>query len=105
VLHLRITVPPALSAQVVALLDADLRTFGLVVAKGAAHHPHGDAIWCDVAREGATDILEQLAELEVDRHGTLAIEVVDAAPSRTASARPSRSSVFSAWRRCWRRSR
>ena len=83
-LHLRITVPPALSAQVVALLDADLRTFGLVVAKGAAHHPHGDAIWCDVAREGATDILEQLAELEVDRHGTLAIEVVDAAPSRYA---------------------
>ncbi len=84
VLHLRMTLPEALADEVFALLDRDPRTFALVRLPDAAHHPDGDAILCDVAREGATDILEKLYTLGVDEHGTLAIETVDAAQSSYA---------------------
>jgi uncharacterized hydrophobic protein (TIGR00271 family) len=84
VLHLRITVPPDLSAEVVDLLERDMRVTGLVVLPGAARQPVGDAVLCDVAREAASEILERLAEIGVNEHGSLALEQVDASPTRRA---------------------
>lgn len=83
-LHVRMTVPPDLSPAVVGLLEDDPRVSGLVVLPGAARSPDGDAVLCDVAREGASDVLEQLRVLGVNDHGTLALEHVDGAPTRRA---------------------
>ncbi len=83
-LHLRMTVPPDLSPAVVGLLEDDPRVSGLVVLPGAARRPAGDAVLCDVAREGASDVLERLRVIGVNDHGTLALEHVDGAPTRRA---------------------
>lgn len=83
-LHLRMTLPVDLSPAVVAALEDDPRVTGLVVLPGAARRPDGDAVLCDVAREGASDVLARLERLGVNDHGTLALETVDAAPTRRA---------------------
>ncbi len=71
-----------------AVLDAldDPRVTGLVVLKDAARHPDGDAVLCDVAREGATEVLARLDATGVTEQGTLSLETVDAAPNRRARA-------------------
>jgi uncharacterized hydrophobic protein (TIGR00271 family) len=84
VLHLRMTLPPDLSVVVADHLESDPRVTGLVVIPGAARRPHGDALLCDVAREGASDLLRELERLGVNEHGTLALETVDGAPTRRA---------------------
>lgn len=84
VLHLRMTVPPDLAGPVTAYLEDDPRVTGLVVLPGAARRPAGDAVLCDVAREGASDVLRRLEDLGVNDHGTMALETVDGAPTRRA---------------------
>ena len=84
VLHLRITVPPDLAGPVTDYLEGDPRVSGLVVLPGAARRPAGDALLCDVAREGASDVLRHLEGLGVNDHGTLALETGDGAPTRRA---------------------
>lgn len=83
VLHVRMTLPADLTEPVLAALD-DPRVTGMVVLPGAARQPHGDAVSCDVAREGATELLARLDEVGVTEHGTLSLETVDSAPSRRA---------------------
>lgn len=77
-------VPPDLAGPVTAYLEADPRVSGLVVLPGAARRPAGDAVLCDVAREGASDVLRRLEDLGVNDHGTMALETVDGAPTRRA---------------------
>ena len=80
-IHLRLVVPPGCRDDVVAFLRDDPRTTHLVVLPGAALDPAGDVVLVDVAREAATDVLEQLRGLGLDDRGSVAIETVDAAPS------------------------
>jgi uncharacterized hydrophobic protein (TIGR00271 family) len=80
VLHLRLVVPRPCADAVSALLVDDPRVTNVLVMPGASLDPPGDAMFCDVAREGASDVLGQLRGLGLDRDGTIAIEDVDASP-------------------------
>lgn len=75
--HLRIVVPGARSAQVVELLDASVTVCNLVLLPGAALKPTGDVILCDVAREEASVLIADLKELGVHRDGSITLELVD----------------------------
>ena len=82
--HLRIVVPPDRSQQVVELLEAAASTTNLVLLEGAARQPHGDVVLCDVAREDASVVIDDLKELGVHRDGSIALEQIDSQISDVA---------------------
>jgi len=75
--HLRIVAPTGRSERVVELLEASESTANLVCLPGAARKPAGDVILCDVAREDASVIIDDLRELEIPVDGSIAIEQID----------------------------
>lgn len=85
VIHLRLVVPASCSQQVVAYLRDDVRVTHVIVLPGAAVAPAGDAVFCDVAREAASDVIDALNGLGLAGDGAIAMEVVDATSSRFAS--------------------
>ncbi|WP_198955364.1 DUF389 domain-containing protein [Kineosporia sp. R_H_3] len=85
-IHLRLIVPRAVRAAVVAFLRADPRVTHVVVIPDAGVQPDGDLVLVDVAREAVTDVLEHLRDLGLDDRGAVAMETVDAAPSVHAVA-------------------
>jgi hypothetical protein len=82
--HLRIVVPAELSAQVVDLLGDAVATSNLVFLAGAARQPPGDLILCDVAREDASVLIDDLKELGVARDGSISLEQIDSQLSDAA---------------------
>lgn len=85
-LHLRLVVPAELTARVLAVLEQAPEVTNLWTLPGAARKPPGDLVSCDVAREEGTSLLDQLRELGIDRHGSIAIERIDASVSQVATA-------------------
>lgn len=85
-LHLRLVVPRGCADAVSTLLVEDARVTNVLLMPGASLDPPGDAMFCDVAREAASDVLGRLRSLGLDDAGTIAIEDVDASPSRQARA-------------------
>jgi uncharacterized hydrophobic protein (TIGR00271 family) len=83
-LHLRVTVPPGRSADVLQLLDSDPGVAHLALVRGGSVRPEGDLFLVDVARESADQLIDALRGLHVDRDGGIAMETVDAAVSRPA---------------------
>jgi uncharacterized hydrophobic protein (TIGR00271 family) len=83
-IHLRIVVPADRSETVVELLEASASTCNLVLLPGAARKPAGDVVLCDVAREDASVIIDDLRELEIPRDGSIAIEQIDSQLSEGA---------------------
>ena len=75
--HLRIVAPPDRSQQVVELLEAAASTTNLVLLEGAARQPRGDVVLCDVAREDASVVIDDLKRLGVHRDGSIALEQID----------------------------
>jgi len=86
VLHLRLVAPRGRAETVSAYLVGDPRVTNVIVLPGAARDPVGDAIFCDVAREGASDVLGRLRALGLAEEGTIAVHEVDASLSRQARA-------------------
>jgi uncharacterized hydrophobic protein (TIGR00271 family) len=90
VVHLRILVPEDLSP---AVLDTVMRAPGacnVVRLPGAAVSPPGDVLLADVAREGASGLVEDLRALGVVERGAISLEHPDghlSAASARASAR------------------
>jgi uncharacterized hydrophobic protein (TIGR00271 family) len=84
VLHLRIIVPPDRTAAIEKLLTGHEAVTNVVVLPDAARDPVGDLVCCDVVREGASVIIEQLRELHVDRDGSIMLERVDTTLSASA---------------------
>ena len=82
--HLRIVVPADRSQKVLDLLGASASTCNLVFLPGAARKPAGDVILCDVAREDASVIVQDLRDLNVPRDGSIAIEQIDSQLSLAA---------------------
>ena len=83
-LHLRLIVPAGLSDDVLGFLEGDAAVTNIVVLPGAGREPAGDVILCDVAREGASGVLQCLRELRVDKVGSIAMESVDVSLSEAA---------------------
>ena len=80
--HLRITVPTALTGDVLAVLDGDPAVSSLAVLRGASLRPPGDIVLADVAREGTNLILDELAALGVPQAGTIHVDPVPTWTSR-----------------------
>ncbi|MBB5868072.1 putative hydrophobic protein (TIGR00271 family) [Allocatelliglobosispora scoriae] len=91
-LHLRIITPTDLTERVVKMLEAELAVTHVVVLPAAARQPPGDLVLCDVAREGANEVLDELRALGVDSRGAVTAEdmdlVLSASAKRAARAAP-----------------
>ncbi|MFF4423974.1 DUF389 domain-containing protein [Streptomyces sp. NPDC001549] len=83
-LHLRMITPHHLTERVVALIDRTVGTTHLVVLTGAARDPEGDLVLCDVAREAADELLQEMRSLGIDRTGSIAVENIDLSISTRA---------------------
>ena len=82
--HLRIVVPTDRSEKVVGLLEATPSACNLVFLADAARQPSGDVLLCDVAREDASVVIEDLKELNIPRDGSIALEQIDSQLSEAA---------------------
>ena len=83
-LHVRVIAPQSVSGRVQQLLADDAAIAHLIVFPGAAKSPAGDVLEFDVVREGASQALDGLRSLGVDRDGAIVVENVDAAWSTSA---------------------
>lgn len=83
-LHLRLIVPAEHSEAVDSCLADAPGVTNVVCLRGAAVDPAGDLVICDVARESASAVIEQLRGLGLDRAGSIAVEEVDVSLSRAA---------------------
>jgi len=91
---MRIISPVDRSERVEQLLADDVAATHVVVLPGVARDPAGDLITCDVAREGASDLLERLRELGLERDGSIMLERVDTSLSRAADRAERRAPGF-----------
>ncbi|HEY1284808.1 MAG TPA: DUF389 domain-containing protein [Solirubrobacterales bacterium] len=82
--HLRIIAPSDRAAQVHQLLEAAPSVSNLVHLEGVARQPPGDLILCDVAREEASVIVDDLKELGIGRDGSISLEQIDSQISDAA---------------------
>jgi uncharacterized hydrophobic protein (TIGR00271 family) len=94
VLHLRIISPTGRTEQVERLLADEVAATHVVVLPGVARDPVGDLITCDVAREGASALLERLRALGLERDGSIMLEQVDVSLSRSADRAERRAPGF-----------
>jgi uncharacterized hydrophobic protein (TIGR00271 family) len=85
VIHLRIVAPADLAGQVLARLSAAPSVLNVVHLPRAARKPEGDAIFCDVAREDASQIIADLRALRIPERGSIAVEQVESAISDAAA--------------------
>ncbi|WP_155058629.1 DUF389 domain-containing protein [Streptomyces blattellae] len=83
-LHLRLITPSDQTDAVVHLIETTVGTTHLVVLPGAARNPAGDVVLCDVAREAGDELLSRLQELDLDKHGSIAVENIDLSLSERA---------------------
>jgi len=82
--HLRIVVPRDRSEKVLGLLEATPSACNLVFLEGAARQPRGDVVLCDIAREEASVVIDDLKQLEIPRDGSIALEQIDSQLSAAA---------------------
>jgi len=83
--HLRIVAPPDAAAKALELLEASDSVSSVIYLPGAANKPKGDVIMCDVAREDTSVILSDLRELDIPKHGSIALEVIDSELSEAST--------------------
>ena len=82
--HLRLVAPPERAERVLETLAAVPSVCNVVHFEGVARRPFGDLILCDVAREDASLVLDDLRSLGLDRDGSIAMEEIDLAISAAA---------------------
>jgi uncharacterized hydrophobic protein (TIGR00271 family) len=86
VVHLRIVVPSYQAEQALDLLSAAPSVCNVIYLERVAHRPEGDVILCDVAREDASVIISDLRELQIDKEGSISVEMIDSQLSAAATA-------------------
>jgi uncharacterized hydrophobic protein (TIGR00271 family) len=84
VIHLRIVSPPELTQQVMAALTGNPSVINIIELGNAARRPDGDVILCDIAREDASVVIQDLKALQLHERGSITLEQVDTAISRAA---------------------
>ncbi|MZE78204.1 DUF389 domain-containing protein [Streptomyces xinghaiensis] len=83
-LQLRIICPADRTEQVTALLRRAVGTANLMVVPGAGRDPAGDLVVCDVAREAADEVTDELRELRLHEDGSVALQDIAVSLSRRA---------------------
>jgi uncharacterized hydrophobic protein (TIGR00271 family) len=78
VFHVRIASPPDVTGRLVEALAADPGVLNLVVLRGAAQRPDGDAVQFDLRTGSANPVFRQLRDLDLDGRGVVMVEDVDA---------------------------
>ncbi len=95
--HVRLTVPADLTPQVRELLLGHECATNVTLVEGASLQPEGDLIECDVAREQASRILDELLALGVGERGGVLLSTPSRPQETSHSAwpcgRPARSQV------------
>jgi len=76
-LHIRVTSPPGSVGTLVQAITAMAGVANVVVLP-EAQRPAGDALHFDVSASAANAVLARLRELELDLHGPIAVDDVDA---------------------------
>jgi uncharacterized hydrophobic protein (TIGR00271 family) len=84
--HLRVVAPEELSDRVVHLLCAAEAVTNVVRLRDVAHKPEGDLILCDIAREDASVIIDDLKDMGIPERGSIAVELIDSSISKVAAA-------------------
>jgi len=87
--HLRLTSPGELTDTIVGMLGGEPGVDNLVVLKGAARRPDGDAVQCDVRSSAANSVLRRLRALRDECAGPVTVDSVDAVIGAPAD-RPAR---------------
>jgi len=77
VVHLRIVAPSDVAHRAVELLAASESVFNVVSVPGAATKPAGDLVLADVAREDASVVVQDLAELDIPACGSITIAPIE----------------------------
>ncbi|MEU0133217.1 DUF389 domain-containing protein [Streptomyces sp. NPDC006296] len=75
-IHVRAVCPPELTERVEEFLAGDPYVLNLIVLRGAARHPDGDSVVCDVLTGAGNGVLRGLRELRLDVDGSLVVEQV-----------------------------
>ncbi|MEO3787077.1 DUF389 domain-containing protein [Actinocorallia sp. B10E7] len=83
-IHLRSIVPDGRTGEVVAGLTDNPGVTNLVVLPGAAKDPAGDLVLCDVAREAADGVIEDLKRLGLGADGSISMDQVELTISESA---------------------
>jgi uncharacterized hydrophobic protein (TIGR00271 family) len=78
--HLRVTVPAALTDESLVLLHGHGYTTNVTLQRGASIDPVGDVIEADVAREEFNRLLESLHRIGVGREGGILVQTALATP-------------------------
>jgi uncharacterized hydrophobic protein (TIGR00271 family) len=84
VIHLRIVVPSYQAEHALDLLEQSPAVINVIYLERAARKPEGDVILCDVAREEASVLISDLKELDIEREGSIAVEIIDSQISEAA---------------------
>ena len=82
--HLRIVAPDEKGRRALELLEGSGSVCNVIVFPDAARKPRGDVLMCDVAREDASAIIEDLRRLDIPSDGSIALEYVDSEISEAA---------------------
>jgi uncharacterized hydrophobic protein (TIGR00271 family) len=106
VLHLRLLVPGALTAAVLAVLRGRTGVTGLVVHAGVLGDPdgdgRGDVVEVDLAREIGDDVLDDLVALGLERSGSITVDetqlVISAAADTAQREAPGNAVDALVWR-------
>jgi uncharacterized hydrophobic protein (TIGR00271 family) len=91
-LYVRLVSPPELTERLTQTLAADSGVIDLVVLRGAARQPDGDAVQFNLQTHSANQILSQLRDLSLNARGPVTIDTIDAAiegPERRTKLRGS----------------
>jgi uncharacterized hydrophobic protein (TIGR00271 family) len=83
--HLRIVVPGYQAEHTLDLLNAAPSVCNVIYLERVARKPEGDVILCDVAREDASVIVSDLRELEIDKEGSISMEMIDSQISEASA--------------------
>jgi uncharacterized hydrophobic protein (TIGR00271 family) len=86
VVHLRIVAPGNEAQKALELLTGSRAVVNVVYLPGLARKPEGDMILCDVARQDASVIMEELRQLGIARAGSISLEPVETQLSDAAEA-------------------
>jgi hypothetical protein len=83
-LHVRLITPLESTQQVLQLLEASPAVTHLCVNERSARKPSGDVVSFDVAREGATSVLEAVRGFDLEQKGAIVVENLDISISESA---------------------
>lgn len=78
-LHVRVVSPRDLTGRLLAALTASAGVHNLVVLRGAAQRPEGDAVQFDVLNRSANPVLRELRSLDLDNRGSITVAQVNVA--------------------------